>query len=147
MKTPLQRVSAAFCASALLSAAVFADEPLIHPVTRITMSEGYAITVVQAAVTQRDDCVKANQRFNDVVMSGCATCIVEESRCPTALAGNELDAAYGRPLPEYSVVAGALRIIVTGRMDTVRAACEQIAANSQQQGVSNAACLLPNMRP
>ena len=143
MTTPLKSVAVAFVAALLMTGVVFARDATYYPVSRITTGEGFKLAVVQPPVAQRDACVKANSAFTDALKPGCASCKVEAAQCRTKLSGKERDAAAGKPVAEYVVVTGPVRIIVTGKKEIAKAACEQLAAGAKRKDVKDAACVPP----
>ena len=145
MKTLLKSVPIAFVAALLMTGVVSAKETRYYPVARITTGEGYKLVVVQPPVAQRDACVKANLQFTDALKPGCASCKVEAAQCRTKLTGKERDVALGKAVPEYVVTTGPVKIIVTGKKDIAKSACEQLAAGAKRKDIKDAACVPPSV--
>lgn len=140
----LKSAPIAIVAALLMSGSAFGKDTSYFPVSRIATGEGYKLSVVQPSVAQREACTKANARFTDTLKSGCPKCKVESAQCRTKLTGKERDAAAGKAVPEYVVIAGGVKILVTGKKDIAKSACEQLAASLKGKDIKDAACVPPS---
>ena len=135
------RLLIGFIAS-LVSASAFAEGQ--YSVVRVQMPDQYSVISIQKTADNAI-CRKANADYVKEMRAKCPTCKVQSARCETALKGSAAALMTKRSLKSYSVTAGDTRLLVSGKEDKARPACEQLAKELSAKGVS-ASCVAPGQQ-
>lgn len=119
------------------------QEPTVfYPVVRAAMPGGYSLTAVQQS-TNKDTCIKTNDRFSAPLKATCPECKIEFSGCEPTLSGAVKDMMAGEPLAQYSIAAGSMRILLGGPDSVTKPVCEKMAADLAGKSPGKASCIVP----
>ena len=134
----------------LLLGACTKEEPpkpaMLYPVVRAAMPGGYTLTAIQHP-SEKDACTKTNERFATPLKANCPDCKIEASSCEASLSGAEKALMAGEPLPQYSVSAGSMRILLGGSDEVTKPVCEKMASDLAGKNPGTASCIPPVKRP
>jgi hypothetical protein len=112
-----------------------------YSVVQTQMPGGYVTTAVQN-VDDYQACEAATQRYVEPLRSSCADCRIVQSGCSRSLSGEQKALWEGHPGSDYSLVAGQLRILISGPVNVTQPVCLQLAKDIAAKG-AQASCMPP----
>ncbi len=129
----------------LALAQLYVESLAYYPVVKVSAPGGLEFTFVHDAIGNRQACAVANRGFLDPIKHECKGCKVVYARCERDLKGAELALLQRKALPDYTVSASNMRLLVTGPPKIARKACEDLALTIVKNGLHSSTCLPPTL--
>ena len=112
-----------------------------YSVVQAQMPGGYVTTAVHK-VDDYQACETATRRYVDPMKASCTECRIVQAGCARTLSAEQKALWDGQPGPDYSLVAGQMRILISGPANVTQPVCVQLAKEVATKG-AQASCVPP----